>query len=423
MKNNVVIIGAGIAGLAAANHLRKHNIDYIILEARDRIGGRICVDKSLGIPIAKGASWIHGIEGNPLIEFLGQSTLDPFDPKYFYTLNNNGKMIPSSIINQFNQRFDIILDKVNQFAHQNNQDISLYSALAHYFNTEKLSADEKILYLKKIKFFENYIGADYHNLSAKNWNEEESLPGGQGILSDGYESILNNLKLDCKIQLNTFVKTIEIQNNHITITSNHDTHYASSVIVTIPISLLKNHSIQFIPELPKNKQQSIKRIGMGLFNIIAIKFPYVFWDNECHAYFVPENNLCSIYFNIGRFLKSPILVGYTGGNTAQELEKYSDNDCMHALVNSLKKYFGENIPTPEQFFITRWLADPFSQGSYSYLGVGATREDRNQLAEPIDDKIYFAGEATHRQHPATTHGAYLSGIKAAEMIAQNNKNR
>lgn len=414
----IIIVGAGIAGLAAANHLSAQGIDAMILEARDRCGGRIWVDRSLGVPLGKGASWLHGIEGNPLIDFLNHDTYSFFNSDLFYTYDDHGERIAQNKLDHFSNRFDNMLIKAKDYTLAGQKDVSLFSALSHVFDSQQLSAIEKILFLRRLKFFENYMGADYSLLSARNWDEELSLPGGNAIVTDGYESALNKLIDNCNIKLQTVVKSIEIENDIVKVSADKDSWDADAVIVTVPLSILKENIIHFHPELSLEKKHAISRIGMGLFNIYAMRFPFTFWDNHCHAFFIPEPDSCSMFFNIGHFTKLPILLGYVGGVTARNFENNSDENIMNRIMDSLNKYFTHPIPLPEHFFVTRWLGDPWSRGSYSYLGVGATSFDRDHLAEPIENKIYFAGEATHRQFPATTHGAYLSGRHVAEEIVR-----
>ncbi len=102
--------------------------------------------------------------------------------------------------------------------------------------------------------------------------------------------------------------------------------------------------------------------------------------------------------------------------TNYDFEKLSDNSIVGEAMRILKDMFGNNIPNPSAIFRTKWAEDPYSFGSYSYIPVGASGQDYDMMAEPVANKLFFAGEATHRQFPGQTHGAYLSGMREAERI-------
>ena len=109
-------------------------------------------------------------------------------------------------------------------------------------------------------------------------------------------------------------------------------------------------------------------------------------------------------------------MGYSGGKTARQLESDTDEQVIDKMMRNFQAVFGANLPKPESYVNTRWSHDPYTQGSYSYYKTGSSQADRNALAEPVTNRLFFAGEATSLRHPATTHGAYLSGLREAENI-------
>lgn len=172
--------------------------------------------------------------------------------------------------------------------------------------------------------------------------------------------------------------------------------------------------------MPNYKQQAIQRLEMGLFNITAIKFPNPFWPKENHAMIFSHFDTSSIpvFFNLYHFTSQPIIVGYSGGKRAKELENFTDAELIEKTMDNFTKVFGGDLPSPQSYVNTRWSQDPFSNGSYSYTPTGASGEDYEAIAKPVLNKIFFAGEATSSKYPATTHGAYLSGIREAERIIE-----
>lgn len=419
-SKKIIVIGAGIAGLAACIRLIELGFDAEILEARNRCGGRIWTDHTFGIPFGRGASWIHGDQDNPIEQLAKkyQAKKVVVDPNKFITLNSNGHSHPQDEIQKFNKKFDAISTQAKENAFLNKDDISLSAALSQFIKNDLFTPIERDLLEIKRRSLESYVGASYESLSARNWDQGEIWPGENCFLTDSYQPIIKGLKKNCPIHLNTIVKTINTRPNDVEIITNNAIFYADAVIITVPLGVLKKGDIVFNPPLPKDKQKSIQRLGMGLFNITAIKFPTSFWPEACHAmFFNPSDALAiPVFFNLHHFIKQPILVGYSGGDTASQLEKLSDKEVIEKTKLTFKKLFGSQLPEPESYINTRWSQDPFSYGSYSYIPPGASTNDHEVIAEPVSNRLFFAGEATSTLYSATTHGAYLSGLREAERI-------
>lgn len=416
----IIIIGAGIAGLAACKQLNKYGFEVEILEARDHVGGRICTNDTLGIPLGEGATWIHGVDNNPialLAEEYHAKMVCPEQSK-FMIFNRKGQPIPQNEIQQFNQKFDELLDQAKKLAYCSQQDISLATALSMIIKPEQFSPLEADLFKSKLRFFEGYIGMNYEFLSARHWDQEEPWPGENCFLTSGYKPIIDGLQKNCSIRLNSVVKKISIQKNNIEIETDDAKFYADAVIVTVPLGVLKKNAITFEPPLPSNKLAAIKRLEMGLLNITAIKFKNAFWPKQYQFMFFTQFDDLSVpaFFNLHHFIKEPILVGYSGGETARQLENFSDEDLIDKIMFNFKKVFGSRLSEPECYLNSRWDHDPFSFGSYSCMKVGSSGDDYETMAKPVSNRIFFAGEATSSKYPATTHGAYLSGIREAEKI-------
>jgi len=421
--NSVVIIGAGIAGLAASSHLAKHNYDVKILEARNYSGGRICADNTLGLPISRGAGWIHGRDGNPMTELAKKvnARLVAVDPYKFQQFDGEAKLVSQNDINQFNIKFDSFLRQAKEFAFNLPSDTSLSYALNQCIKIDDLSPVELSLLKSKLISMESYVGANEESLSARNWDQEEAYLGDNCFVISTYQPIIDSLTTGANVILNTVVTNINKRQNDVEIITESSVYYADKVIVTVPLGVLKKSAIKFDPPLPSSKQQSIDRLGMGVFNISAMKFPKSFWENHCHAMLYPQLDKVSIpvFFNLHHFITEPVLLGFSGGARALTIENYTDEELIQKIITNFKNVYGNKVPEPESFFHTRWSRDRFSFGSYSYIPSGASCRDYEVIAQPVESWLYFAGEATSSKHPATTHGAYLSGIREAERILRN----
>jgi len=181
---------------------------------------------------------------------------------------------------------------------------------------------------------------------------------------------------------------------------------------------LKQASIKFEPPLPESKQDAIDRLAMGVLNKVYLKFPAVFWDKDVETISYVGERLgegCD-WLSFTPFTGQPVLMAFHGGEKGFALEDLSDDEIVAGAMQTLRVMFGEDIPEPEGVLITRWGKDPFSFGAYSHIPPFASGDDYDALAEPVDDVLFFAGEATSREYPSTVHGAYLSGVRAAEEI-------
>lgn len=419
-SKKVIIIGAGIAGLAANQALQQAGFDTIILEGRDRIGGRIATSHQLGVPLNCGAGWIHGIANNPITALAEKTHTNITIPseEQYTRYDNNGDRIDPILIDQFEEKFAEILNKAKAYAFQINHDIPLSEAIAKVTNIADFTSVEYSLFQFKRQFFAGYIGADAEYLSARYWDLEQPWPGENVYLSGTYQPIINDLAKNANIQLNTIVKEIKLHTNEVEVITEKTSYHADFVILTVPLGVLKMKAISFNPPLPEAKQTAIDHLGMGLLNVSFIQFPEVCWPQDKQSFILtPIDDLSiPIYFNLHYFLNQPILMGYHGGTKSKRIEELTDAQLKELIMRDLKNVFGSHFPEPIALLTTHWSQDPFSYGSYSYVPVGASANDYEMLAQPIANRLFFAGEATNATSLATTHGAFISGIREANRI-------
>lgn len=420
----VIVIGAGIAGLAAARALVDKNINVIILEARNRVGGRIWTDDSLGVPLDLGASWIHGINGNPITELAKK-----FNAKTIPTIDDNGvvfdadgREMTSAEFIKIERLYESIYDEVQEIAEELEEDTSLQEIFDQVIAVRNLSSQE----LRGLNLYIQYetsleYAADPKDLSAWEWNSDEAFGGQEVIFPRGYHQITNGLAQGLDIRLNTEVKMIKYSQNGIEVETSNGMFTCEKAVVTIPLGVLKQAKVRFAPPLPKSKQDSINRINMGVLNKVYLKFPKIFWDAELEniSYAGERAGEWAYWLNYVAYNGEPILLAFHGGDKGWALEEFSDDEIVKDAMQTLRVLYGDDIPEPENFLITRWGKDKFSYGSYSHIPPFASGDDFDDLFEPVDDVLFFAGEATSREYFATVHGAYLSGVKAAGAVRGN----
>ena len=209
-------------------------------------------------------------------------------------------------------------------------------------------------------------------------------------------------------------------------------YIADAVIVTVPLGVLKKGSaeaggIDFSPPLPMKKQVSIRRLGFGLLNKCIMLFPHQFWQDGVSFGSMNEEEddrgLLFMFYSYAEVAGAPVLLGLISGKSAQDLERHSQSkedkarahkSMCDVMMKKLRSIFKDmDVPDPLQSHVTNWGSDPFALGSYSNVAVGATGEDYDSIAEPTGGNLFFAGEHTCRSYPASMHGAFLSGLRAA----------
>jgi monoamine oxidase len=420
----VIVIGAGISGLAAARILADKNIDVIILEARNRIGGRMWTDSSLGIPLDLGAASIHGVKNNPITDLAKKFNIQtiPTDYDNFTTFDANGNELSEDAWDEMEELFDSVYAEVEEMQDDTDNDMSLQQAFDQVISKRKLSKEELLrlnFYIQQETSLE--YGADPKDLSLWEWNQDGSLGGGEVIFPNGYNQITDVLAKSLDIRLNVIVESIHYGNGSVSVKTSSGEFVAEKVVVTIPLGVLKQAQIKFEPPLPQSKQDAMNRLDMGVLNKVYLKFPKVFWDDEVEGFgFISEKlGEWNDWLSFAPYLNEPILMAFHGGEKGFAIENFSDEEVIADAMKTLRFLFGDSIPEPESFIITRWGKDKFSFGSYSHIPPFASGDDFDALFEPVDVVLFFAGEATHRKFPATVHGAYLSGIEVGRLVIGN----
>jgi monoamine oxidase len=431
-SGSFLVIGAGIAGLAAARTLRDAGQRVTLLEARDRIGGRVWTDHSLGLPLDMGASWIHGIEGNPITDLARQAnaalSLTPYSVILYDT---DGSPYTQAELEANERRFAELLAAIAQDGatvqanHAPDQPLGniMRSRLSGFvgLSGRERRALEHIL----VAEIEHECAAGVDELSLYEWDEPYEVGGPDAIFPGGYEQILRPLAAGLEIRLGQVVTRIDYHGEGVRVTTPTHQLEAERAIITLPLGVLTRGAVEFSPALPERKQAAIQRLGMGVLDKLYLKFDRVFWPTEpdliryissrrrTRSRRTSSHGEWAEAFNLYPHVGAPILLWFNASDTARSFEARSDAEVVASAMRALRTIYGPAIPEPAAYALTRWAADPFAGGSYSYLAPGASPADREALAEPIRDRLFFAGEAATTYHPSTVHGAYLSGLRAA----------
>ncbi|KAF5206142.1 Polyamine oxidase [Thalictrum thalictroides] len=427
---SVIVIGGGFAGIAAANALHDASFQVVLLESRDRIGGRVHTDYSFGFPVDMGASWLHGVcEENPLAPLIGRlgmplyrtsgdnSVLYDHDLESYALYDTDGKQVPPEVVAKVGEAFESILVETDKVRQEYSKDMSILKAFSIIMERrpdlrqEGLAHNVLQWYLCRM---EGWFAADADTISLKSWDQEELLPGGHGLMVRGYRPVINILAKGLDIRLGHRVTKITRHYNGVLVTVEDGTTFvADAAVIAVPLGVLKAKHIEFEPKLPEWKEAAIADIGIGTENKIALHFDKIFWPNvEFLGVVAPSSYECSYFLNLHKATGHPVLVYMPSGCLALDIEKMSDQEAANFAFTQLKKILPD-ATEPIQYLVSHWATDINSLGSYTYDKVGKPHDLFERLRIPVDN-LFFAGEATSMDYPGSVHGAYSTGSQAAE---------
>jgi predicted NAD/FAD-dependent oxidoreductase len=238
------------------------------------------------------------------------------------------------------------------------------------------------------------------------------------VFAHGLQSVAERLARDLDVRLGAVVERIEHGPGGVRVHTARGAFAADAAVVTLPLGVLKAGAVEFDPPLPERKRQAIARLGMGALTKVALTFAEPFWPPEQYVFGYVSGRVDehpTTVVNMWKSHRVPALVLHIGGDRGREIERWPERRAREWALGVLGELFGE-VPEPRSVVTTRWDADPFSRGAYSYVAVGATPEDIEALAEPVGERLLFAGEATVRTHWACAHSAYVSGLREAARL-------
>ncbi|GLU23436.1 hypothetical protein SLE2022_394380 [Rubroshorea leprosula] len=440
-EGSVIIVGAGLAGLAAARQLLAFGFRVVVLEGRTRPGGRVYTQK-MGrddkfVVADLGGSVITGIHANPLGVLARQLSIPLHKVRDSCPLYRpDGAPVDKDSDSKIELIFNKLLDKVTELRQIIGANgISLGSVLdiLRQLYSVARSTEEKQLLDWHLANLEYANAGCLTDLSAAHWDQDDpyEMGGDHCFLAGGNWRLIKALCEGIPILYGKIVNAIKYGNEGVEVIAGDQVFQADMVLCTVPLGVLKKKAIKFEPELPRRKLAAIDRLGFGLLNKVAMTFPYNFWGEELDTFGCLNENSSNrgeffLFYSYHTVSGGQLLIALVAGEAAKTFEFTDPSTLLHRVLSKLRGIYGPkgiDVPDPIQTICTRWGGDPLSYGSYSHVRVQSSGSDYDIMAESVGNRLFFAGEATTRQYPATMHGAYLSGLREASRILRSTRGR
>jgi len=411
-QTDVIIIGAGVAGMSAAKELTKHGLSFVVVEASHRIGGRVYSEEiAPGVWFDLGCAYVTTSDDpavvNPFVNIakalgveIGEDEANLYnDPQYYYNgkklvareeavllqyLEDSHAAIIASVNRGEDRAISELIDLDNPYAELYNNHVSAGTA-----DVDQLSA------------------ADYLNASG-----DTEIP-----VLNGYGNLVVKWGADVLVSLNTKVEAIDWSEKHVRVETTKGTLRGRCVLTTVANGILAARHIRFKPGLPDWKVDAIEGLPTGAENKVGVHFDKdIFGPDGRGAYYswTGRDEVAEVEASV---MGLNVAIVFSSGRRAAWLEEQGQQAGHDFAVNRIVDVFGNDIrKSVTRSIVSAWTRDPWTLGSYSYALPGQSHQ-RKELARPIDDKVFFAGEATMKTLWGTSNGAYLSGVRAAQEIS------
>ncbi|VVB14382.1 unnamed protein product [Arabis nemorensis] len=430
---SVIIIGAGISGISAAKELAENGVENVlILEATDRIGGRIQKQSFGDVSVELGAGWIAGVggkESNPVWELASRLNLRTCFSDYtnarFNIYDRSGKIFPTGLAaDSYKKAVDSAILNLKR----------LETQCADKISEEAPSSPKTPIELAIDFILHDFEMAEVEPISTYvDFGEREFLVADER----GYESLLykmaedflftsDGIILDNRLKLNKVVREIEQSRNGVMVkTEDGSVYEANYVIVSASIGVLQSNLLSFQPPLPRWKTEAIQNCDVMVYTKIFLKFPHCFWPcGPGQEFFIYAHEQRG-YFTFWQHMEnaypgSNILVVTLTNEESKRVEAQSDEETLEEAMCVLRDMFGPTIPYATDILVPRWWNNRFQRGSYSNYPMISDNQLQQNIKAPTG-RIFFTGEHTSEKFSGYVHGGYLAGMETSKSLLEEMK--
>jgi monoamine oxidase len=427
----VLVAGAGIAGLTVANALTHAGVDCVVLEARDRIGGRLHTADLGGSPVDLGASWIHTPDGNPMRAFAQLAgapgaSADPVPELAGFDREDQRRLTAAESAELFGLYLGELPAATAGLVSELGPGASMAAAIDAFVTARAPDADpgwarraRQLLY--------GCVEADSAGLAQEQslrwmWNE---LEYGGNYFGDapagGYTRLVDAMASGVDVRLGRPVAEVAVRPEGVRmVTADGSIEEGSHAVVAVPLGVLKGGRPRFSPALPPDRLAAIERLGFGRFEKVALRFAEPFWRAAGfpHLMIFPREPGEWMVWAVGldAFGGGPVLVFFVFHSVAGRLAGADADAPVRWALGLLAEATGRPCPEPVAVAVSSWADDPWTQGAYTHIPPGASPDDADLLGQPVGGRLLFAGEHTQSARLAYADGALTSGIREAKRL-------
>ena len=405
MDYDTIVIGAGAAGIGAGRVLQAAGCRFTILEARPRVGGRACTDANrFGFPVDLGAQWLHSADINPLVPHARAGGFELRESSEDWGAGNASPWLSRDELGDLDATVNAFFDELDAFD-PCGADAPVSALLDGY-------RWQSVVHV----MMTHVCGAAPTQVStadlAADCDSNVDWPIRQGM-----GALLAYVARDLPIRLDCPVDAIDWSGRDVRVMTRwHGSVRCRQAIVTLPTNVLASEAIAFHPQLPHEKRTALEDLPLGYNERIVVPLSGDALDDVGETFlYSSASDLDACHLHVRPFGKRCVSA-YFGASGARDVAALDDEAATAVAADALASLFGNDLRCSiGSGMVTRWQHDPYALGAYSYARPGR-RAARGVLAEPIADRLYFAGEATYPDHYGTVHGAFLSGEAAARSL-------
>jgi monoamine oxidase len=401
---DVLVIGAGGAGLTAAKELIKAGISVLVVEARAHIGGRAHTDTSLGIPWDRGCSWLHSPNVNPWTAYARSNGFELIPDRFIRHIHDGSRRMSGAET----AGYDAVDERMQrEMIDAARRGLDIPAAAA--FTRATLADPWYPMAENRLTGWEGIEPANFSVLDSGHYVED----GDDLMIPRGYGALLAHYAKDIDVRTGTPVSRIRWNARGVQAETRAGEIGARIAIVALPSAVVADGAVIFSPQLPVEVLQAHHDLPLGLLDKVALKFKRNVFPSEFTEFLELRRNDGRGMRYLTRHWDSHVCVGFFGGRFAHDLEAAGEAAAIdHALGELTTMLGGEVRKHFDRGMATAWASDRYARGAYSHCLPGRYGA-RAVLTRPVGERLVFAGEHTEQSAYGTLHGAHLSGIRAA----------
>jgi polyamine oxidase len=425
----VVVVGAGIAGLTVANALVHGGVECVVLEARDRIGGRLHTVDLAGSPVDLGGSWIHTPVGNPMRAFAQRvgvpcRSANPLPELAGFDCAEGRRLSAAEVEASLAMQLEGFPEAKGRLLAELGPAASAAAGIEAFVAGAGRAPGPARRARQALRGLIEAESADLTERQSLRWLWNEIEYGGHffgDVPVGGYRRLVEAMATGVGLRLGVDVAEVACSASGARVRTGEGTaEEGSHVVVTVPLGVLKRRELRFSPALPPDRLAAIERLGFGRYEKVALGFDEPFWRAAGlpHAMIFPRDPEAPTVWMIGQdaFGAGPVLVFHIFHSATGHVLDATAGDAAHWALGLLSDAIGSPCPAPAAVAVTSWANDPCSGGAYTHIPPGASPADADLLGEPIGGRLLFAGEHTLSARMAYADGAMSSGIREAKRL-------